>query len=214
MLAPHRRHDRLVGNAAVGHQYAERRAGGDRAAFERRHLLRLAERPVVREIDAAGVGQHRHGDAALRFGMGRKSFQERHAGLAQRFRVRHHVRLGDGHEVFRIEHAADLDHVFHRPAPGLAHLPGQHGPLFVVQLHRPGALPSTGSDLTCQASRALQSYCSEYSASETGLPSGLTRRMRPLRRWRLRRSSQNIGRRKRMARSRRPGMPSPASAAT
>ena len=56
MLAAHRRQDRLVIDAGVGHQHAEGLQRGDRAGFERRHRVGLAEPLVGLKIEAARVG--------------------------------------------------------------------------------------------------------------------------------------------------------------
>ncbi len=136
VLAAHRRHDRLVIDAGIGHQDAERLEGVDRALLERGHLVGLAQALVVTEIDAARIGNHRHAHAALVLRAGRHAFEKFDPGLAERLGVGHDVRLRHRHEIGRVEEAPDLQHVLDRPAARSAEFAGKHRPFFVVQVHR------------------------------------------------------------------------------
>ena len=120
MLAPHRRQHRLIVDAGVGHQHAERAQGVDRPPLQRRHPIALAEPAIDREIDAARIGDRRHRNPPLGFRCGGEGFEKAHPGLAQGFGVGHDVRLANLHEIGRVEEFADRDLVGQRPAPRLA----------------------------------------------------------------------------------------------
>ena len=132
MIAEHRRHDRLIGDAGIGHHDPHRLAGGDEAALEGGHLLGLAERLVMRQVDTARIGDHRHGDTRA---ICRQPFDKAHPGIAKRFRIRHHMRLADRHHVGGIEHPADLKLMVDGPAAGRPHLAGKHRLFLVAQSH-------------------------------------------------------------------------------
>ena len=55
--------------------------------------------------------------------------------LTEGFRIRHDVGLADLDEIGSVEHAADPHLQLQRPTPRLSLFSGEHGPLFVVQVH-------------------------------------------------------------------------------
>ena len=62
VLAAQRRHDRLIIDAGIGHQHAERLKGGNRAALESEHPGLLLQLFRLRKIGAARVGYGRNAD--------------------------------------------------------------------------------------------------------------------------------------------------------
>ena len=100
-----------------------------------RHRLGLPQGLVIAEIDPARIGDHRHRHPALVRRVPRQSLEEFDAGIAERLGICHHVRLRDRHEVSRIEHRADLQHMIHRPALRLPHCASQHRLLFFAEPH-------------------------------------------------------------------------------
>ncbi len=136
VLAEHRRDDRLIVDAGVGHHEAERLEGGGGAALEVGHRLGLAEALVGGEVDAARVGDGRDADAALGERHRGEAFEEVDARRPERFRVRHQVDLRDRHAVLGIEEAADLDDLLHGGAARRPFGAGEHRLLVVIELHR------------------------------------------------------------------------------
>ena len=65
VLTEHRRNDRLIVDAGVGHHEAERFEGRRRAALEIGHGLGLTEALVGIEVDAARIGDRGHADATF-----------------------------------------------------------------------------------------------------------------------------------------------------
>ena len=84
------------------------------------------------EIDAARVGNHRDAHAAVFGRLRGHLFEKGYPGFTQRFGVGHNMRLGNRHEIGRVEKTPDLHHVFHRPATRLAHFAIAHGLFFVA----------------------------------------------------------------------------------
>ena len=68
--------------------------------------------------------------------MCRQLLQERYAGLAKGFGVRHQMHVADFHAVLRIEELAHLHQLLHRKAAGFAMLTGQHGLFQISQTHK------------------------------------------------------------------------------
>ena len=135
VLAEHRRGDGLVVDAGVGHEDAQRAHGVDGPLLQGGPLVLLPEPPVGAEVDAAGVGDGGHAHAPFRLAVPRQRLQVLDPRLPEGFRIRHDVGLADLHEIRGVEHAADAYLQLQRPAPRLAVLSGEHGPLFVVQSH-------------------------------------------------------------------------------
>src|SRR6516164_5881593 len=135
VLAVDWRHDRLIVDAGVRHQHAERFERSDRAAFECEHPRLLLEPGCLREIGAARSGDCRYADAAFAFREHDPVFQPFHAGTAERFRIGHDMRLRDRHEIRRAEIAADPDLMLDRPLPQRAEFAAAHRQFFVAQLH-------------------------------------------------------------------------------
>ena len=173
VVSRHRWHDGLVVDAGVGHQDAHPGAGGDDAALEPGHLLALSERPVAVEIDAARVRDRGNRHPCI---LPDQLFHEVRAGLADRFRVGHHVRLADGHQIARVEHPRDLELVVDRPGQRPAHLPGLHGTLFSGQddlRHVPSR--GTGARRHDSAARRRQATCPPRDWKLTGARDSLLR---------------------------------------
>ena len=135
VLAAHRRQDRLIIDAGVGHQHAEGSERGARARFESTHVLALAEPLIDLHVETARIGQGRDPDPPFAFGAG-EAFEKAHAGLAERLGIGHDMRLRDRHQIGRVEEFADRDLMRDGPASRFAELAGQHGPFFVGEAHR------------------------------------------------------------------------------
>ena len=150
MLAANRSHDCLVVHARVRHQDVHPGARGNRASIKIGHLLGLAERSIVIEVNAARIGDHRNSDFRSLIG---EPFEKGYARIPDRLRIDHHVCLADANKIGRIESAADLDLMIDCPLENRPHLAGEHCPLLSAQLHsklhccRPGAIRSD----TCAA---------------------------------------------------------------
>ena len=154
VLAAHRRHDRLIVDAGVGHQHAERLERGDRARFEGAHVFALAEPLIDMHVETARIGQGRDADPSFAFGRARKAFEKADAGFAEQLGIGHDVRLRHRYEIGRVEEFADRDLMRDGPASRFAELAGQHGPLFVGKAHRSG-LPLYFADRTVQVRRRV-----------------------------------------------------------
>ena len=132
VITTHRRHNRLIINAGVGHHDADGLAGGDKAAFKCRHFLGLAKRLIMREINAARVSDHRDNNFAAVAG---KVFDKADAGVTNRFRICHHMRLTDWHHINSVKKPANLHLMINGPFLGQAARAGQYGVFFVIQFH-------------------------------------------------------------------------------
>jgi hypothetical protein len=83
MLAAHGRHDRLIIDAGIGHQHAERLEGGNSAALEIEHPRLLLQSLRLRKIGAARVGDGWNTDLALALRQLRPAFQPFHTDAAE-----------------------------------------------------------------------------------------------------------------------------------
>ena len=135
VFAEYRRGDGLVVDAGVGHEDAQRAHGVDGALLENGPLVLLPEPPVGAEVDAAGVGDGRNAHPPFRLVVARQRLQVLDPRLTEGFRIRHDVGLANLDEIGSVEHAADPHLQLQRPTPRLTVLSGEHGPLFVVQVH-------------------------------------------------------------------------------
>src|SRR5262249_49671352 len=99
VLAQNRRHDRLVVDAGIGHQYAQRLQRGNRAAFEVDHPGLLFEPMRSREVGAARIrdGGNPYTPRVRR--QPRQPFEPFDAGWPQRLGVGHDVGLGYRDEI-------------------------------------------------------------------------------------------------------------------
>ena len=80
MVAKQRRHDCLVVDAGVGHHDSHRPAGGNEPTLKFGHLLGLAKRQVMRQVDTARVGDHRDRDGTA---IGGQPLDEFNAGRTE-----------------------------------------------------------------------------------------------------------------------------------
>src|SRR6266571_8926988 len=135
VLAAHRRHDRLIIDAGIGHQDAERLEGGNRAALEIEHPRLLLQSLRLRKIGAARVGDARNADLALALRKLGPAFQPFHTGAAERLGVGHDMGLRHRDEIRRAEIGPDLYLMFDRPLPQRTEFAAAHRLFFVVQLH-------------------------------------------------------------------------------
>ena len=135
VFATNRWQDRLIVDAGVGHQHAERLERPDGARLDVGHGVGLPEALVEVEVEPARIGDGWHTYAPFTCRQGGKTFQPAHALLAQAFGIGHDMRLCDRYEVGRVEEIADFALVAQRPLPRGALLAREQGALFVRQSH-------------------------------------------------------------------------------
>ena len=68
MITKNWRHDCLIVDAGIRHHDTNRLAGGDETTFETGHLLGLAERAVIRQINTTRISNHRNDNLAFATG--------------------------------------------------------------------------------------------------------------------------------------------------
>jgi hypothetical protein len=117
VLAVHRRHDRLIVDASIRHQDAERLKRCDGAMFEFQHPRLLLEPLRCGEVRTARVCDRGDSHAPLLGRQAHPSFQPFHARDPEGFGVGHDVGLAHRHEVLGAEIASDQDLMFNCPLP-------------------------------------------------------------------------------------------------
>ncbi len=149
VLTVHRRQDRLVVDAGIGHENAHALERGDGAALELGKAFLLIELPVGAKIDAARVGDRRHPHATLFRGQRGDALEVRDPRLPERLRVGHQMHLADFDEVHGIECPSDLDLLLDGGLARGAHVPGAHRLLDVVEAHAASFRPAARRDRRC-----------------------------------------------------------------
>ena len=135
MLAAHRRHNRLIVDAGVGHQDPERLKCRDRAALEIEHPGLLAQPRGSGKVGAARIRDGWNPHTPL---LGRKlgqPFEPFNTGNAEGLGIGHDVGLVYRDEVFRAEIPAHLDLMVDRPLHRRPKLAGVHGRFFLGKPH-------------------------------------------------------------------------------
>ena len=120
MLAELRLVDRLVVDAGVDlHRPQSAEARHQRAlALDQPRVLPHRRRSL--EVDTAGVGGNRHGEAAAQ---PEEVLDEGKARVAHHLHVAHHVDVGDGNQPLGAEEGAHRDLLFKHQTRGLAKAP-------------------------------------------------------------------------------------------